>query len=89
MTNYVKLIPCHRRSNYYLILDELIVSATRMRRFIKIPLSVGPGTEKFNIVRNSHGCTQNCDFFVLDRKYPFRASLAQKSKLSAEAEIWY
>ena len=45
--------------------------------------------EKFNIVSNNHGRTQNCDFSVIDRKYSFGASLVKKSKLSAEAEIWY
>ena len=52
-------------------------------------LFFGPRTEKFNIVSNDRGRTQNLDFSVLDPKYPFWASLVQKSKSSFQAEIWY
>ena len=40
----------------------VIVSATRRSWDIKIPLSVGPRSEKFNIVSNDHGRTQKFDF---------------------------
>ena len=39
------------------------------------------GKVYFNIVSNNNGRTQNCDFSVLDRKYPFWPSFIQKSKL--------
>ena len=32
-------------------------------------MSVGPHAEKFNIFSYSHGCTQRCDFSVLDGKF--------------------
>ena len=44
-------------------------------------VSVGPGTKKFNIVRNNHGHTQICEFSVLVSKHPFWANLAQKIKI--------
>ena len=45
---------------------RLIVSATRRRRDIKIPLSLSPPPhlEKFNIVSNDHRRTQKCNFCV-------------------------
>ena len=43
--------------------NEVIVSATRGKRGIKIPL--------FNIVINDHGTTCKSDFPVFHRKYPF------------------
>ena len=54
-----------------LILKRFIVSATRRRRDIKIPLCLlVPHAEKFNIVSNDHGRTHKCDFSVFDRKFP-------------------
>ena len=44
--------------------DEVIVSATRRRRDIKILLSAGPCSETFNIVSNNHGRIQKFDFCV-------------------------
>ena len=44
-------------------------------------VSVGPRAEKFNIVSNDHGRTQNCDFSVFAWKYPFWANLVQKLKI--------
>ena len=52
-----------RIRNLLLSLIAIVVSATRRSRDIKI-LSVGPRSEKFNIVSNDHGCTQKCDFCV-------------------------
>ena len=43
-------------------------------------MSVGPHAEKFNIV-TTMDARKKCDFSVLDRKYPFRASLVQKIKI--------
>ena len=45
-------------------------------------MAVGVHAEKFNIVTNDQGRMQNCKFSVLHRKYPFLASLVQKSKFS-------
>ena len=42
----------------------IIVSATRRRRDIKILLSVGIRSEKFNIVSNDHGRMQKWDFCI-------------------------
>ena len=58
----------------------IIVSATRRRRDIKIPLSVGTRSEKFNIVSNDHGRTHKCDFSVFDQKYLFWANLFKTKK---------
>ena len=44
-------------------------------------VSVGPCTEKFNVVSNDHGHSQKCGFSVLDRKYPFWRNLVQKIKI--------
>ena len=75
-------------SNLNLIFSEskalilLVVSTTRRRRDIKIPLCrSAPVWKKFNIVSNDHGRTKKCDFPVLDRKYPFRANLVQEIKI--------
>ena len=57
----------------------IIVSATR-RRDIKIPFSVNPRAEKFNIVSNDHGHTHRCNFFIFDRKYPFWVNLVKQNK---------
>ena len=43
-------------------------------------VSAGPCADRFNIVSNDHGRTQKCDFFVLDRKFPFLANLIKKIK---------
>ena len=40
-----------------------------------------PLRKSFNIVINVHGRTQNCDFLVLGRIYPFLANLVQKIKV--------
>ena len=57
----------------------VIVSATRKRRDIKIPfVSIGPRTEKGNIVSNKHGSTHKY-FSVFDWKYPFRANLVNNN----------
>ena len=45
-------------------INPFIVSATRRSRDIKIQLSVGPRSEKFNIVSNDHERTQRCDFCI-------------------------
>ena len=44
--------------------NDIIASATRRRRNIKIPLSVGSYLEKFNIVSNDHGRMQKSKFCV-------------------------
>ena len=62
-------------------LADFIVSVNKRRRDIKILLSVDLRAEKFNVVSNDHGRTQNCDFSFLDRKYPFWSGFLQKSKL--------
>ena len=54
-----------------------MVSATRIRRDITIPLSVGPPTEKFNIVSNNDKRTRKCGFPVSDRKCHFSGKINQ------------
>ena len=49
---------------FWLKPECVIVSATRRSRDIKLPLCVGPCSEKFNIVSNDHGRTQKCDFCI-------------------------
>ena len=44
-------------------------------------MSVYRHVEKYNIVSNDSGHTQKCDFFILDRKYPFLGNLVQKIKI--------
>ena len=48
----------------YNLRTEFFVSATRTSRDIKIPLSVGPRSEKFDIVSHDHGRTQKSDFGI-------------------------
>ena len=56
----------------------MIVSATRRRREIKMPLCLSPhGAEKLS---NNHEPTQKYDFSVSNQKYYFQANLAQKIK---------
>ena len=59
---------------------QLIVSAVKKRRYQNAAVSVGLLADLFYIVSNDHGRTQNSDFPVLDRKYPFLANLPQKIK---------
>ena len=57
-----------KHSSYEMISEIpyfMIVSETRRRRDIKIPLPLGPDKKKFNIVRNNHGCTQKCNFCII------------------------
>ena len=56
--------PYHTLMTFLINPDEVIVSATRRRRDIKILLSVGPRSETFNIVSNNHGRMQKFDFCV-------------------------
>ena len=56
----------------------VIVSGTRRRRDNTV-VSVGPRTEKFNIVSNNHGCTHKCDISVFDQKYSFWVILVKKN----------
>ena len=46
-------------------------------------VSVDPRAERFIIGSNDHGRTQNYDFSVLDRKYPFFGNLLQKIKVES------
>ena len=59
----------------------VIVSATRSRRDIKIPLCLSAPVRNFIIVIINHGRTHKCDFSVFYRKYPVWANLAKKIKI--------
>ena len=62
--------------------EFIIVSATKRKRDIKIPLCLSaPHAEKFNIVSNDHGRTHKCDFSVSGREYLFWASLVEDIKI--------
>ena len=52
----------------------IIVSATKRRRDIKIPLCL-------YIVSNDYGRTHKCDFSIFDQKFPFWANLVKKIKI--------
>ena len=47
---------------------------------LKWPCVCWPRVEKFDIVSNDHGRTQNYSFSVLDQKYPFCLFLVQNVK---------
>ena len=66
---------------------HVIVSGSRRRRD-NTDASVGPHTEKFNIVSNNHGCTHKCDISVFDRKYSFWAILIKKKKKKTVIVSW-
>ena len=63
-----------------------IASATRRRRDIKIPLSVGFCLEKFNIVSNDHGRMQKSKFCVSVCKTNFTDYPIQYTGL--EIQFW-
>ena len=60
-------------------MKSLIVSATRRRRDIKIPLCVGPRMVKY-IVSDKYGHTQKCNLSVLDLKIPFLSKFGPKNQ---------
>ena len=43
-------------------------------------MSVGPRSEKFNIVSNDHGRTRKCNFSVFDWKYHFLGKFDPKTQ---------
>ena len=66
--------------------NDIIASATRRRRDIKIPLSVGSCLEKFNIVSNDHGRMQKSKFCVSVCKTNFTDYPIQYTGL--EIQFW-
>ena len=48
-----------------------VVSAIEVEENLKYHVSVDTPAEKFNMVSNNHGPTQNWDFSFLDWKSPF------------------
>ena len=60
----------------------LVVSATKRRRDIKIPLCLSTPVRESLIVSNDNRCTHKFDFSVFDRKFPLRANLVKKIKMS-------
>ena len=66
--------------------NDIIASATRRRRDIKIPLSVGFCLEKFNIVSNDYGRMQKSKFCVSVCKTNFTDYPIQYTGL--EIQFW-
>ena len=66
--------------------NDIIASATRRRRDIKIPLSVDFCLEKFNIVSNDHGRMQKSKFCVSVCKTNFTDYPIQYTGL--EIQFW-
>ena len=64
-----------------LIHDIMILKYPLKKRHENPIVSVGPRAEKFNIVGNDYRRTRKCDFFVLDWKYLFWATLVRKIKI--------
>ena len=48
---------------------------------LKYHVTVGPRTEKFNIVSNNDGHTHKCDFSIPDWEYSFWPNLVQNIKI--------
>ena len=55
---------------YIYFAETIYCLSLRLEGEENIFVSVGYRVEKFNIISNDHRRTQNCEFSVLDRKYP-------------------
>ena len=56
---------------------------------VRVVVPVGPQVEKFTVVNNDDGRTQNCDFSVIDGNILSEQARSKNQKLLVEAEFCY